>query len=255
MKVTQRTRWKVTDNRFVVFLDLLGFKDLVMRSSHDEIYKMLIYITDKRKIVEEIKDSDELEKSDVELYSVTFSDSIVIFSKNDSVSHFEIISSVTSYFFAKLIEKSIPIKGAIAYGEISINKSSQIFFGQPIIDSFLLEEDLSYMGIVAHNTIDKYISKLKSDESKLITNMYYKEIPTPFKYGNLSHLNLDWYRFLIESYAKRDDDISYSEFTKQTICEFKKQTSGGPRKYVDNTLKVIDEILKLPENSFIQFGG
>lgn len=255
MKKTQNTRWKVTDNRFVVFLDLLGFKDLVMRSSHEKIYKMLTYITDKKKIVEEIKDADEIGKSDVELYSVTFSDSIVIFSKNDSLAHFEVISFVTSYFFAKLIEKSIPIKGAIAHGEISINKSSQIFFGQPIIDSYLLEEDLNYMGIVAHNTIDKYISELKPEKSKLITSMYYREISTPFKYGNLSHLNIDWYRFLIESFTKRKEEISYSEFAKQTICEFKKQTSGGPRKYVDNTLKVFDEFLKHPENVFKQFGG
>jgi hypothetical protein len=255
MKKVENSRWKVTDNRFVVFLDILGFKDLVMRSSHAEIYKLLNYITDKKKIIEEVKDADELEKSDIEFFSVTFSDSIVIFSKNDSFLHFDIISSITGYFFSKLIEKSIPIKGAIAHGVISINKSSQIFFGQPIIDAYLLEEDLNYMGIVAHNSIDEYISKIASKESKLIADFNFLDVPTPFKFGKLSHLNLDWFRHMPDSYSDYLKDMKYSEFIISIIRKFKNQVSGSSRKYVDNTIQVIEEVLKYPNNGFSQNGG
>jgi len=40
-KTTNKKPWNLTDKRFVCFLDIMGFKDLVMRNSHDEIYKML----------------------------------------------------------------------------------------------------------------------------------------------------------------------------------------------------------------------
>ena len=36
-KKEKRTNWIPTDKRFVAFFDILGFKDLVMRTSHSEI--------------------------------------------------------------------------------------------------------------------------------------------------------------------------------------------------------------------------
>ena len=36
-----KSNWKTTDYRFVAFLDILGFKDSVMRNSHEDIYLKL----------------------------------------------------------------------------------------------------------------------------------------------------------------------------------------------------------------------
>ena len=41
MDSNKKTKWIPTDKRFVAFLDLLGFKDKVMRSTHEEIYEEL----------------------------------------------------------------------------------------------------------------------------------------------------------------------------------------------------------------------
>lgn len=38
--------WQITTNRFVGFIDIMGFKDMVARSSHEDIYDMMKKIND-----------------------------------------------------------------------------------------------------------------------------------------------------------------------------------------------------------------
>ena len=238
-KINKKTNWNPTDKRFVAFLDILGFRDLVMRSSHSKIYDLLTDLSKKRSSLESIENYTALPErfSDAGLYTASFSDSIFIFSKNASVENFELFSLMTSWFFAQVIEKQIPIKGAIAVGDISINKSNQIYFGQPIIDAFLLEEELSYLGVVCHNSIDEYLSSIPDEN---IFKQRYMDIFTPFKYGLISHLNINWF---IES--KYYDEGPRKENLKYRINELRKQTSGNPRRYIDNTIKIIDEIYSI----------
>lgn len=44
-KEGSKTKWEIKDTRFVAFLDILGFKDLVYRKTHDEIYTLLTTIS------------------------------------------------------------------------------------------------------------------------------------------------------------------------------------------------------------------
>ena len=38
------TPWEVTTERYVAFIDIMGFKNMVERSTHEQIYKMMISI-------------------------------------------------------------------------------------------------------------------------------------------------------------------------------------------------------------------
>ncbi|MBL7067074.1 MAG: hypothetical protein ISS29_04370 [Candidatus Marinimicrobia bacterium] len=238
MKSSKSTsqNWIPTDKRFVVFLDILGFKDLVMRSTHEDIYKLLTGISEYRKIIDHMPESKKFPElfGNSGLYTVSFSDSIILFSKDSTIDSFKLITSSAGWLFAQTIKKTIPLKGAIAFGNISINKSNQIYFGQPIIDSYLLEEDLSYFGIVAHNSIDNYIK-----DNPDMGNIYdYYDVLTPFnKYGSIFHLNLDWFR-----YIDLEKNNIEKEYLLDKINSFKTMTSGNPRRYVDNTKKVIEAI-------------
>jgi len=182
-KKESRTNWKPTDNRFVAFLDILGFKDLVMRKSHEDIYQTLNQLSKSKKLIEKATQLDSISKnlSDVEVYVVSFSDSIVIFSKNDSLENFNYFLLATRWFFTGAFSKQIPIKGAMAHGEISLNKKEQIYFGQPIIDAYLMEEDVNYMGVVAHNSIDEYVSNIKDKKTLNRIEGILFEAKTPLK--------------------------------------------------------------------------
>lgn len=227
-----KTNWKTTDNRFVCFLDILGFKDLVMRKSHDEIYNSLNEISKTKRLVEEsVKDIESI--GDAEVYIVSFSDSIVVFSKNDNLDNFYYFLLAVRWLFTSAFNKNIPMKGGFSHGEVSLNKSEQIYFGQPIIDAYLMEEDVNYMGIAAHSTIDYYVSKLQKLELKKIDPLLF-ESKTPLKCGQLVHTNINWFPII------KKDDIYDPNNVRAKINSFKNSASGNARKYIDNTLDIFE---------------
>ena len=52
MNQSENKKWLPTDDRFVVFIDIMGFKDLVARNTHDYIYNMLSDISVSRMSIE-----------------------------------------------------------------------------------------------------------------------------------------------------------------------------------------------------------
>ena len=125
------------------------------------------------------------------------------------------------------LRAEIPLKGAVAYGDIVVDEEQNLFCGQPIIDAYMLEEDLQYMGVVFHHTFEVPYEKLSDSQYHRISG-WIKEVPTPFKYGNRIHMNLNYpvagsktYMFL--------DIVKNQRF----------YSSGDVRKYVDNTLEML----------------
>lgn len=238
---TKKTNWKTTENRFVAFLDLLGFKDKVMRKSHDEIYNELNKISSFKKTLEKSVTEDIITKyfDDVDIYIVSFSDSIVLFSKNDSIDNFKFFTVALRSLFSKAIINKIALKGGIAHGMISVNKSEQIYFGQPIIDAFLIEEDVNYLGVVCHNSIDKFLTGLT--HSEIISNSY-KFVETPLKCGSINHYNLDFYYNLIRENDKDSTDEEKIEYIKNIYKSYYDTVSGSPRRYVDNSIKLLTKM-------------
>ena len=227
-----QSEWKTTQNRFVAFFDILGFKELVLRSTHSEIFKSLLSISDLRKQINpQITEKDFSNDKNKPIEIITFSDSVIIFSKNDSVETFKVFIESLNWVFARIIETEIPVKGAFAHGEVSVDVEKQIYFGQALIDSFQLQEDVDYFGAVGHNSIDKYIF---DNEITDIEDLLF-ETETPLKSGKINHLNLRYFPFIV--YDKFDKMFDY--FNK-----FKFSASGKPRKYLQNTIIFYKEYLK-----------
>jgi len=223
MDTIKNEGWKVRTNRYVAFLDILGFKDYVLRHSINDVYKRLQTLNE---LCPEENDPNDDEKGYVK--TSIFSDSIYIFSKDDTRASLIHFITIVKRTMRMALRKKIPLKGAIAYGEIVVDLDSQIFCGQPIIDAFLLEEDLQYMGVVFHHTFEEPFSKSKNYGPLVLRKCIY-EIDTPFKFGNRIHLNLD-YRMVGSRTAP-----GYEKFVEEQRC----YSSGDARKYVDNTLRVM----------------
>jgi hypothetical protein len=230
--------WSTTSKRFVCFLDIMGFKDMVMRNSHKEIYDLLTKLSKHRNSLENAKKLPEQYDSD-SLKTVSFSDSIVVFTKDDRPECFEIMTLAVSWLFAQSLRDGIPMKGAIAFGEISVNISSQIFFGQPLIDAYLLEEEVNYYGITVHNTVENYFTEYKINEN---VKEHYIDFLTPLKSGRINHLNLNWISSLNLSNEKQK--IDEKQEALDLMVKQRRKTSGYPRKYIDNTSEVINLIYK-----------
>lgn len=115
-------KWIVTDIRFVIFLDILGFRDLVMRETHESILELLYnirkqngYIFEKNKYITD------------DVYVVTFSDSIILFSRKDTYHDFTQAFTIAANLMSRMIAMGVPVKGAVAHGKISVDKENQLF--------------------------------------------------------------------------------------------------------------------------------
>lgn len=225
--------------RFVVFLDIMGFKDRVARNTPENLY---LELTEFNKDITNIINSskkvniqglrEQSGESEVALISndereanillAQFSDSIVIFSSDNTKDSLLNISNVARLIMFSAInrEKPIPLKGALAEGNIMCDMPKQLFFGQALIDAYLLEENVQYYGVVVHHTAEKSV--------KSLNNEIFRDTLVPLKSGKINHYELVWYN-------ESSSDV------KTGLERIRLSVSDSPRKYVDNTNNIIDE--------------
>lgn len=217
-------------NRFVAFFDIMGFKEMVERNSHDEVIKKLLCLKDVLNKLELIHKNDSF-KNDyqiAETKSITFSDSIVIFSKGGLAEDANKIIIDAFWLLNSAMENGIAIKGAISYGEVTVDFENSLFFGRPIIDAYLLHDQLQMYSVIFDHHSEVRINSLKLAEevNSLITS--YK---TNCKTGRITH------KILRSQY---DEQISQELTTVRKLYE---SVSGGPRIYVDNTIEFLNVLL------------
>lgn len=185
-------------------------------------------LSDAKEILHKVLNDSLEEKNKNVLFTTTFSDSIVIFSKDNSDDSEIAMMIAMSYMFERAMSNGIPLKGALSFGRMSVDKEKQIFFGQPLIDAYLLQEDLFYYGITIHNSAEQKLSRLSDKQ-------YFKDLSTPLKSGNIFHYNLNWFSYLTpESIFNKKLEQAFNRLIKK----HRRLTSGRPRKYLDNTIQV-----------------
>ena len=225
----------ITKDRFIVYFDLMGFKDLVYRSSHEQVRSIMDIVCRTTKEIEEaemsILDTDpksrggEFEKAVV--LPVVFSDSIIFISGDNTLYDAKKAIYVASYFLYSLLTENIPVKGALSYGTFSADFEKSSFFGRPLIDAYLLAEETHFYGAVLHNTFDRFLNEIDEKPPPELLS----RIPIPMKAGKVTHSYVKWQFHLKEAQDK----------TSEIIEKFYEGVSGSTRLYVDNTMKVYTE--------------
>ena len=206
-----------TRERFVVFLDIMGFKDRVARQDHQKI------LSDLQQLSAFI--SDRIQREEAFLFT-RFSDSIIILSSDIEYETFCKLVRLTNAVVAYSISLNLPIKGAIASGQCTaISGDKSLYFGQPIIDAYVLEENIELYNVVLHHTVEELAIRLSNDTHEVF------DFQVKLKKGISSHYVLAWF-----SHSIQDD--------KQNLLEIRKSVSDYPRRYIDNTLMCIDEYKK-----------
>lgn len=231
---------KQTKKRFVVFLDIMGFKERVARNTQESLYKELtdfnkdittiINSHKNLKVAQPFKQTDnsdialKSEEEEDEILLAQFSDSIVIFTNGNTKENLLTVSNVAKQIMISAIkrEKPIPLKGALAEGDITCDMVKQLFFGQALIDAYLLEENIQYYGIVVHHSAEQSVKNYATE--------IFKNNLVPLKSGKINHYELVWY--------DRCEDV------KLGLERIRLSVSDSPRKYVDNTNNIIDEFIK-----------
>jgi hypothetical protein len=224
-------QWNKKCDRFVVLLDVMGFKDRVYKSSHDEVVKMMESLYD---CIYDIKNANgKFNNAVSDLFTsirvVMFSDSLLLISTGNSSTDYGQIVYLTSWILKHCLRERIPIKGAISFGTFTADFDKSIFVGRPLVDAYLLQEELKYYGVVADCSVEY---KMENDPTHF--QEYFTQYKTPLKNGSAYHYNLNYLTH---------DTFERMPTTKDEIMglleKFYYTVSGQTRIYVDNTVDFI----------------
>lgn len=233
---TDEEGWIPTNERFVGIIDIMGFKDMVYRKTPDEIHLSMWITLNALKGFEE-----QLKKMTKDGYTpiraISFSDSFMIFTKDNSNSSLEqilyVLSGLTNTFFTQ----HIPFKGALAMGPMTLDLKNNIFFGRPLVDAFILQDEMLLYGIVLHGSVQNRIMNFPEIGEY---NGYTAEYTVQFKNGSGKHLVVFSF-FVLPSVAVPKDDIFH---TIAHLENMRENTSGQLRKYIDNTIAFYENVMK-----------
>lgn len=214
--------WVVTTKRYVAYCDIMGFKDLVLRATHGEIYEKMKHIQRSIGLAKTVnwgKINRQLVKS------TTYSDSIILYSKDEGYdSLYSVICTVAALNY-ELLCAGVPHKGAVAFGTMTLDTTNSIFFGQPLIDAYLLQDELAFYGIVGHGSFEEQLAKEEKQPWPI------RKYSCSFKKGNSPHFTV--IPILVEStnpeYKPEIDKMF------ESVKKMRYKTSGQLRIYVDNT--------------------
>lgn len=236
--MVNKPAWNTTCKRFVAFLDIMGFKDKVFRESHEKVKSMLeslrptialIENSTKAGLIQRIIKSpgkDDIVSTPSAVFPVTFSDSIILISGDDSDISAPFIFTYVELILINAINNGIPMKGAIACGELTADPDKSLYFGRPIIDAYELQNELQLYGVVLHHTCEKRLNELKIIkylEDKDIFKYY-----VPMKSSKITHFIVNW---ISQSMTEKDIlDLGTKLYSN---------VSGTPRLYVDNTMEFV----------------
>ena len=233
--------WKKTNNRFIAYFDIMGFKNRVQQSTHGETLALM------EKFASYVKsmDSSKFEniKTDTTIRTTIFSDSIIIISNSNSIHTAANIMLHSAFLIRHALELGIPIRGCLSYGKFTADFEKSVFFGQPLIDSYLLEEELQMYSVVLHHSFESFIDGKKYGGKIFPENGRIVKYLTVFKNGKSSHYHLNWPKYL-SKFADGKEDVKY----RAHISFFYKTISGPTRAFVDNTIAFYDDCLRESQN-------
>lgn len=229
---------------YILYADIMGFKDRVMRTKHPVLEKDFEYL------ITGLADWFSPNKNAQTFKVSFFSDSILVVDE-DTEKGFNRISKAAAGLMQVSLKHKFPLKGVLSKGNFTYNEEKQLFFGRALVDAYLLQEQIHYYGIVAHHSIEEDIKeyangwKEKDNGNRKGINPYVLS-PIPLKNGNTTHYHLA-YNLISE---KRETGKNVDRTHKKIISwleQISGTVSGNPRIYVDKTLQVLREDLSMFE--------
>lgn len=229
--------------KFLGYVDIMGFKEKLFRNGHKAAVNDILTVARSIAAVDAYQKKKSKEKglsaSRKKIQAVNFSDSVLGVTDSNTKKDADYIIKVFSKYFVDCLSSGIPIKGAMAFGLFTGDFKKNIFCGVPLVDAYLLGEEIGLYGIVLHHTFEKKLQELNLLD-QYIDEKWIVEYPVPFKTGGKAkHYCINW----LTAIAGKDSTIE----VKEKVEEFYKTSSGKIRVYVDNTIDFMNHCHSLPK--------
>ncbi len=222
-------KWQRSTERFVGFIDIMGFKSMVENLNEEVLYIIMHRIRNSifQNVLIHGTDIPDEGKYESNINIIMFSDCIVTFSQDKSDDALYSFINAISGLINDLIRNKIPFKGVVAEGMMTVDFRNSIFLGKPLNDAYGLHEKLGFYGVVVHSTADKQI---RGSE-----NTHVFEYDCPFKNGEMSK-NLT----ISPEFLETDliSEHSYQQYYV-SIESLRSKTPEHLQFYIDKTLEYL----------------
>lgn len=245
------TESKTENKVFTAFLDILGFKEMVLNNSHSELE--VIFEKTINQTLEFINKTSIKAYSKINSSSKTnflmVSDSIIIWSDDDTKESFLGVVTATTYLTTLFMVNGVPLRGGISFGNITAykNRDNLNIFGDSIVNAYELERNQQWSGVIIDHKCLELEGIKKSEELAFMkAGMSIVEYYVPMKSGPLkTHYVCNWAMTL----KKYDID-------KESIREYfsehnKKIDNWSVKTKIDNTIKFYEEQLEQLSKSVV----
>ncbi|MGD8786577.1 MAG: hypothetical protein PVJ60_04065 [Phycisphaerales bacterium] len=238
------------NKRYVAFFDILGFKEAV-QNDLDEAWGAL---EDVRVSMEEtlntfIKTPDEiiLTRNSERTAATNFSDSILIFSLKGNSNDLHSILILSTALFAKSLNRCVPLRGGISYGNFYCNYEKNLFCGVPMIRAYELAESAQWSGIIIDDNVAKhYLKNPIKSYGKSALMRYLVPVKNKRTIRKKEPWVLNW-PLVCKNNFNTNPPISAKLYSKAFESLFKSSYDKWPEdiqaKY-DNTVEFINSVLK-----------
>lgn len=227
--------WEDNTKKTILYADFMGFKSRIYSWTHDSIKNDMIVFHSK--FLNSIKTLGLNEY----LKFVQFSDSLLLVVNGIDEKMIDVLSRATASLFHISMGMRLPIKGVIAQGEFSYDEKNELYLGRPLVDAYLLHEEIKYYGVVVHHTAENTIKNYNK------TYSFYSNTPIPLLKGKVSHYHLCWNLISQELYLS--DITSKCNEWLDIISE---SVSGEPRMYIDRTKEVLNNDQKVYKKNHLE---
>lgn len=160
--------------RFVGLFDILGFTNLVLNNTLEWLVEHFntIFVDAISEATQPTAILNGKEHKIILSRHVRFSDTILLYTDDDSKMSLVNIIECSNLFLYKSLVKGFPLRGAITHGEFYIGKDgdAESFLGKPLVEAYLLEKKQVWSGAIV--------------DPKITTNIEYEDVTEKMKTWN-----------------------------------------------------------------------
>lgn len=133
--------------RGVAYFDLLGTRKQDALELHEKLAASVIELEREKCFLNKIE-------------TTYFSDTFLFYTDDDSKESVNGLDIAACGFFDGLIERDIPVRGAMAFGQFYANKPNGIYFGQSLVAALKCGEKYNWLGFVLDKSAQNEMTRL-----------------------------------------------------------------------------------------------
>ena len=231
----------IKDYRYVAHIDILGMSKIVDKDA-DEAWGLLsdlVSVRDQTSKYEfEFIDTQERVLVLEQIQMITFSDTILLFTKGSNATELRCMIILLAEIFHKALCKCVPVRAGLSYGEFFFNLEKSMYAGPAFIDAYRTGESAQWLGITLGELIyERAVNlQLKSGGSDVITQWN-----VPLKTGSKNGFVVNW-PAIFAGTLKVNPPVSVKQFYEgfiNTFGEFDTLPKVVRSKY-ENTVKFMN---------------